>query len=223
MDYVLFGIQGAGKGTQGKILIEKIGGVYFETGGELRRLSSENSLLGEKVKSIITAGKLVPNEVVMEIVEDFITHISKEKVVEESLKNDELRVLPIIFDGIPRNQEQSDTFTALLDAHARDFIGLYFELPRQQAEYRLINRRICKNCKTVYPAVYSKNACEKCSGELITRADDNAEAIQTRINIFYNETLPVIENWKTKNCIISINADQPIEAVTKEMFNKLRN
>lgn len=211
MDYILFGIQGAGKGTQAKFLAEKTGAQYFETGGELRRLSSEDSPLGKKIKSIIDAGHLVDNDVVMEIVENFLQKTVSEKGTEGS----------IIFDGIPRNMHQSETLTALLNKYSRNFTGLYFELAREAAENRLLKRRICKSCKAVYPAMYDKPTCEKCNGELITRADDNAESIKTRIEIFYKETTPIVEKWRELGKMISINADQPIEAVTKEMVLKI--
>ncbi len=211
MDYILFGIQGAGKGTQAKFLAQQTGAQYFETGGELRRLSSEDSPLGKKIKSIIEAGHLVPNEVVMEIVANFVT-------MTVSKNSDSCS---IIFDGIPRNMEQSDTFVALLNQYNRNFTGLYFELSREAAENRLLKRRICKSCKTVYPSMYTNIVCEKCNGELITRADDNAESIKTRIEIFYKETVPVVEKWRGLDKMISINADQSIEAVTEEMKRKI--
>lgn len=213
MDYVLFGIQGSGKGTQGKIMGEKIGAVYFETGGELRRLAHENSELGRKVKSIIEAGHLVPNEVVMEIVENFVKRTSEE--------DDRNAAKTIIFDGLPRNNTQSKTFEALLQKMGRDYTGIYFELSRKDAENRLLKRRICNKCKAVYPAIYKGGACEKCNGELATRADDNADSIRTRIEIFYKETLPVIEDWAARGKMITINGSGTIEEVTEELFKKI--
>jgi len=209
MDFILFGIQGSGKGTQGKILVQKKSYQYFETGGELRRLASEDSELGKKVKSIIEAGNLVPTEVVMEIVGNFVTKVAKPGS-------------PIIFDGIPRNKEQSDQFVKLLKDMDRTFIGLYFELSREEAEQRLLARRICKNCKTVYPVTYDKQTCEACDGELITRNDDKSEAITKRLEIFYQETIPVIEEWKTNYNVITINAAPPIESVTEELLEKIK-
>ena len=205
MDYILFGIQGSGKGTQGKILAEKIAAAYFETGGELRRLSSENSDLGKKVKSIIEAGHLVPNEVVMEIVENFME------------KNGGT---PIIFDGIPRNKEQDTSLRAVLEKHNRNYTGIYFELSREEAEKRLIKRRICVKCKTVYPAFYTNEKCE-CGGELQTRSDDNEASIRTRIDIFYKETVPVVDGWKNNGKILALDAAGTIEQVTKELFEKI--
>ncbi|MBI5413079.1 nucleoside monophosphate kinase [Candidatus Peregrinibacteria bacterium] len=208
MDYTLFGIQGSGKGTQGKILGEKIGAAYFETGGELRRLAKEDSELGKKVKSIIEAGRLVPNEVVMEIVENFIKHLQKPEQ-------------PIVFDGIPRNGRQNDSLEALLKKNGREYTGIYFELSREEAENRLVKRRICSKCKTVFPAFYSEKDCEKCHGKLVTRADDNADSIRTRIEIFYKETLPVIESWDKNGRMIKVNGVGKIESVTQELLSKI--
>ena len=174
MDYVLFGIQGSGKGTQGKILAEKLKAAYFETGGELRRLAKENSPLGKKVKSIIETGRLVPNEVVMEIVENFLNNSAADAAV--------------VFDGLPRNAEQSKTFEKLLEKSGREQLGIYFELSRKEAENRLLKRRMCSACKTVFPTSYKEKSCEKCGGELASRSDDNEQSIRTRIDIFYKET-----------------------------------
>lgn len=212
MDFILFGIQGSGKGTQGKILAEKRPALYFEMGGELRRLSAEDSDLGRKVKSIIEAGHLVPTEVVMEIVRNFAITMGKKDGSESS---------SIIFDGIPRNKEQNDQFIALLHELGRAYTGIYFELSRDEAERRLLTRRMCKNCKTIYPAMYDKPVCEKCGGELMTRADDNADAIKTRLEIFYKETMPTIDEWKQEGKMISIDAAPPIDQVTSDLLEKL--
>lgn len=208
MDYILFGIQGSGKGTQGKILREKIGAAYFETGQQLRTLSSHNSPLGKKVKSIIDAGHLVPLEVVMEIVEDFVKHNAH---------------TPIIFDGIPRDSAQNERFSALLHSYGRGHTGIYFELSRSEAEYRLMKRRTCVQCKTAYPAGMPKSdACEKCSGVLQTRADDNKEAIQTRLDIFFKETVPVIEWWRIEHKLVEIDASPPIQEITPKLMSSLK-
>lgn len=206
MDYVLFGIQGSGKGTQGKILAERFSAAYFETGGELRRLSSENSELGKKVKNIIDAGHLVPNEVVMEIVENF-SHAHAGQTV--------------IWDGIPRNREQNISFEALLQKMGRQYTGMHFELSRQEAENRLLKRRICVGCKTPYPMFFKGDKCTACGGSLQTRVDDNPESIRTRLDIFEKETLPIIKEWNSKNKMISINASLPIKEVTREMLTKI--
>jgi len=209
MDFVLFGIQGSGKGTQSKFLAEKYGLKIFETGAELRALAQENSELGRKVKEITTAGNLVPTKIVMEIIENFIKRATEEDSV--------------IFDGIPRSMEQADQFEALMKKYNRDFIGIYFNLPREEAIKRLTTRRICEKCKTVYPATYKEDVCSVCGGKLTVRADDNLASIENRINAFYKETEPVIKKYASVGRIIEIDAAPPIEKVKEDMFAKVEN
>lgn len=207
MDLILFGIQGSGKGTQGKILKDRYDTLYFETGAELRRLSQEDSELGRKVKEIIEAGHLVPNEVVMEIVEDFLKNVPEDKTV--------------IFDGIPRKMEQAMSLDALLDKNGREYKAVILDLSEQVALNRLTLRRICSECKTAYPADYKNEMCERCQGELVTRSDDNPESIKTRIKAYFDETMPVINMYSGQGKLIRINGEQSIEGVSAELFNAL--
>lgn len=207
MDIVLFGIQGSGKGTLGKLVADKYGLVVFETGGELRKLSAEDSELGRKVKSIVEAGHLVPNEVVMDIIENFMGKLPAGK--------------DVLFDGIPRKMEQAETFDALLGKLGRDMLGVLIEVPEQTVMKRLTSRRLCEKCKTVYPAAYAKDTCEKCGGKLVNRSDDNPESIKTRIKAYYDETMPVIDHYKKLNKMLTMNGDMDIEGATKEIFKLL--
>lgn len=199
MDIILFGIQGSGKGTQGKLLKERYNTAYFETGAELRRLASEDSDLAKKVKDIIEAGHLVPNEVVMEIVEDFLKNVPEGQ--------------PVIFDGVPRKMVQAETLMKLLEDNNREYKALILDLSEEQALERLTKRRICSGCKEVYPASYEGDSCEKCGGELITRTDDNAESIKVRLEAFTNETMPVINMFEEKGNLIHVDASRTIEEV----------
>lgn len=201
MDIILFGIQGSGKGTQGKLLKDRYETAYFETGAELRRLASEDSDLGKKVKEIIEAGHLVPNEVVMEIVEDFLKNVPEGKSV--------------IFDGIPRKMVQAETLIKLLNDNNREYKALILDLSKEQALERLTKRRICSKCKEVYPASYAEDNCEKCEGELITRTDDNAESIKVRLQAFEDETMPVINKFEEEGNLIHVDASGTIEEVDK--------
>lgn len=206
MDLVLFGIQGSGKGTQGKFIAEKFGFETFETGAELRKLAKEESELGKKVKGIIEAGHLVPNEVVMEIIENFMNRLPSGKKV--------------LFDGIPRKMAQKKSFDALMTKLGREFAGILIQISKEEALRRLTTRRLCEKCKSVYPASYESSVCE-CGGKLTTRADDNPESIKIRLNAYENETTPVIEVYKKEGRMIEINGEQKIGEVTKETFEKL--
>lgn len=207
MDIVLLGIQGSGKGTQSKFLQDQYGLIYFETGKELRKLSSEDSELGQKVKSIIEAGHLVPSEVVMDIIADFMSKLPEGAQV--------------LFDGIPRKKDQAESFEQVLKDAGREFTCVYITLSKEEAMKRLTTRRICEKCKTVYPAMYTEPTCSACGGNLVTRSDDNPESIQNRINAFFNETTPVVEEYRARNMLIEVAGEQSIEDVTKELFSKL--
>lgn len=208
LDLVLFGRQGSGKGTQGKYLAQRYDLICFITGDELRKLSKENSELGQKIKGIVEAGHLVPNSVVMEIIEHFMKHLPQGKSV--------------LFDGIPRQMEQAQSFDALMKKLGRDFTGVVFEISEQIAIERLTQRRMCEQCKAIYPATYDKIECEACGGKLIIRSDDsNMESIQNRLNVYQNETIPVMEKYRKQNKIIEIDGEKKIEEVNEEVFKKL--
>lgn len=205
MDIILFGMQGAGKGTIGKAIAEKYKLQIFETGGALRALSQEDSELARKVKSIIEAGNLVPNEVVMEIVENFINKLPAGTNV--------------LFDGIPRKVEQAESLNALLKKNGRTYRAIILDIKEESALKRLTTRRICKACKAVYPVTFTGDKCTACGGELVTRSDDNPEAIQTRLKAYRDETVPAIELYK--DGMIKIDGEPSIEEVEKLAFEAL--
>ena len=204
MDLIFFGMQGAGKGTLGKSAAERYGMRIFETGGALRALAQEDSELGRKVKSIIEAGHLVPNEVVMEIVEDFMNKLPKNTAV--------------LFDGIPRKVEQAESLNELLKKHNRTYRAILIDIKKETAFKRLATRRVCKSCKNVYPTTYTNSLCE-CGGELVTRADDNPEAIKTRLEAFEKETIPAINIYNDN--LIRIDGEPTIKEVEILAFKAL--
>ncbi len=208
MDLVLFGMQGSGKGTQAAFIAERCGLEIFETGAELRRLAAENSDLGRKVNSIITAGHLVPTEVVMEIISNFLRQLPAGKAA--------------LFDGIPRSKDQQEAFDALMKKEGHDFLGLLIELSEKEALHRLTTRRVCSKCKAVYPAFYDKDKCEACRGELEIRHDDTPEAIRVRIDTFLEKTAPVIENYKIQGKMLVVDGEKSIEDVTKDIMEVLK-
>lgn len=180
---------------------------YFETGGELRKLAAKDTELSRKIKAILEAGKLVPNEVVMEIVEDFLKNIPQNK--------------PVIFDGIPRNEEQAKSLETLLQKHERSYMGVLMNIPREIAEERLLKRRICEKCKKVFPGNYTADICDACGGKLIKRSDDTLEAIRTRFSVFDKETMPVIERYRQEKKLIEVNGHGEMDEVQKNFTEAL--
>lgn len=200
MDYILFGIQGSGKGTQGKILAKNHGFEYFEAGGELRKFAKETSESAKKVKEIMEQGKLVPVEVIMEIVEKFAEKIDANK--------------GIVFDGIPRNEKQRELFEALMQKLGRSPQGILIEIPEEEAIRRITNRWMSKTSGKIY---MSKDlALQECPEEdIYQRADDNEESIKVRLAAYREETMPVINWYKKGGRLIVVNGTPPVEEVCK--------
>ncbi len=208
MDLVLFGMQGSGKGTQSQRIAEHCGLQIFETGAELRRLGSDGSDLGIKVKGIIESGRLVPTEVVMEIIADFLHKLPAGKSA--------------LFDGIPRSDDQKKLFDELMLKEGRSFKGLLIELSEPEAVKRLTTRRMCPACKTIYPAAYTAETCEKDGSTLITRQDDTPDAIRVRLDTFLEKTVPVLEAYKTDGKMLIVNGEKSIDEVTVDIQEVLK-
>ncbi|PIQ77942.1 adenylate kinase [Candidatus Peregrinibacteria bacterium CG11_big_fil_rev_8_21_14_0_20_41_10] len=184
MDYFFFGIQGSGKGTQTKLLGQNYNIPVFETGHELRTMAMQDTELGRRVKQTIEGGDLVTNEIVMEIVEAFIS-------TNEDAKH-------LIFDGIPRNKDQQAMLHQLLENHGRDYSAVLITLTKPEAMTRLLKR-----------------------AEIEGRADDTEEGIEKRINIFFEQTEPLLSHYRQNHQLIEIKGDQTVEAVYTEEVAKL--
>lgn len=126
MDLVLFGIQGSGKGTQAKRLAAEFDYDIFEAGGELRKIAALGSALGLKVKSFIDAGRLVPHEIIMQVVREAILQRPRTK--------------KILFDGIPRDTDQQRDFDKVMSETGRDFICVQILISDEEAVHRILGR-----------------------------------------------------------------------------------
>ena len=204
----MFGRQGSGKGTQGKYFADRYHLTPFVMGDELRKLATEDSELGKKVKSIIEAGHLVSDDVVMEIIENFINGLKPGTNV--------------MFDGIPRKIGQAEKFDALMEKNHRNTKGVILNISEETAIRRLTSRRMCSQCKAIFPANYDKPFCKTCGGTLESREDDsNMDSIRNRLNAFNNETMPVIERYRKEGKLIELNGEPDIDQVNTEAFPKL--
>ena len=184
-DLILVGIQGSGKGTQGKLLSENFGYHIFVTGDELRAIAKSDTDLGREVKTITERGDLVSNQIVMKIVQNFV----------ENLEGD----TPVIFDGIPRSEDQRQTLEALLQAAGRDFEVLEIQLSEEVAFDRLMKR-----------------------AELEGRADDNPDSIRKRIANFHEHTAPMLSTWEAAGRLKSIDGAKNIKDGHQEVIEVLQ-
>jgi len=202
---ILFiGPQASGKGTQAEIIAQKKGFVHISTGDLLRVAQGK---LKEKVDSYINEGKLVPDELILEIL--------KHRMNQPDCKKG------IILDGFPRNLEQARDLEKIAK------IDKIFEISisDKTAKKRLMGRWNCPRCKTAYniitePKPKKDKICDICNIPLFQREDDkNEKAINKRLKIYHEETEPILEKFKNK--VIKINAEQKIEKIREDILTKL--
>ena len=200
-NYIFFGLQGSGKGTQAKIIAEKFGLCHISTGDLLRNAGGE---LREKADEYMNAGKLVPDEIVLEL-------------LQEKLKSSECEK-GFILDGYPRNLAQSEE----LDKIVKIDNAFNIIISDDEAVRRLSSRISCVKCGTVFNLITNppkeEMKCDKCGGELIRRADDVEEAIRKRLEIYHQETKILLKKYST----IPVNGEQLIEKVTEDIMKAIK-
>ncbi|MDR2605960.1 MAG: adenylate kinase [Oscillospiraceae bacterium] len=204
MKIVLLGPPGAGKGTQAAKLTELTKVPALSTGDMLRAAVREGTKIGLEAKSYMDSGKLVPNGVIMQIVKEFLdTDVCKDGC---------------ILDGMPRNLVQAEGLDALgveIDA------ALSLEISDAEIEARMSSRRVCPECGAVFSVAVNPpkqdGVCDKCGAALIIRDDDKPETVRNRLKVYHEETEPIIDYYRAKGKLKTIDATQSIEEVNKAL------
>ena len=211
MKIILLGPQGSGKGTQAKFISEKFKIPHISTGDIFRKNIKEGTELGKEVTSYLNSGKLVPDELT-------------NKLVESRIKEDDCKD-GFILDGFPRNIAQAE----FLDSITKIDYSVDVEIPDQEVVFRLEGRRTCSNkeCGAIYnlntsPKPKENNKCDKCGSDLFQRDDDKPEAIKKRLEIYHQQTSPLIEYYQKKGILIKIDGEQDIEKVSEDIFSALK-
>lgn len=212
---ILLGRQGCGKGTQAKMLVKEFGYNYIGSGDILRAFFNGSGFSAAKTKTVVNKGGYVPTPIIFRLWMDKL----------ESLK-DLGKEQGIIFDGSPRKMLEALLLDQTLEWYEWDnqLKVILIDISREEAENRLMKRRICQNCGKAIPWVgdYKEmTKCDQCGGPLVTRADDTPEGIKSRLDLFETETLPVINHYKEANKLIVVNGAQSIDNVYKELLTHL--
>lgn len=208
MRIVLLGAPGAGKGTQAKKLIDKYAIPQISTGDILRKAVADGTPLGKEAKSFMDKGELVPDTVVIGL-------------IQERLKQDDTKK-GYILDGFPRNTVQAETLDKMLKELGMPLdSALSVDVPKDDLMKRLTGRRTCKKCQQMYNIYFSQSkkegVCDKCGGELFQRDDDKEATIKKRLDVYEAQTAPLIDYYKNKGMLKSISGTGSID----EIFSKV--
>ncbi|MBI3818396.1 MAG: adenylate kinase [Planctomycetes bacterium] len=211
---VFLGPPGAGKGTQASKLASSRQAAHIATGELFRASVAEGNELGRKVKEYLSAGKLVPDDLVIELVDWRLRRPDAERA--------------FVLDGFPRTVNQAQTLDRLLADRGLSLASVVlFEITDAVLVERASGRLICRGCGTPYNAASappkSPGICDKCGQPLYRRDDDRPDVVSERLRVYRQQTEPLIEFYTNKTILHKLNADRPIDVVSREldrMFQK---
>ena len=204
MKIIMLGAPGAGKGTQAKKIAAKYEIPHISTGDIFRANIKEGTELGKKAKTYMDQGLLVPDELVVDLVVD--------RVKQDDCSNG------YVLDGFPRTIPQAEALDKALAAmgEAMDY-AINVEVPDGNIVRRMSGRRACVDCGATYHIVYAptkeENVCDNCHGELILREDDKPETVQKRLNVYHEQTQPLIDYYTGKDILVEVDGTVDIDDV----------
>ena len=220
MIIIMLGAPGTGKGTVAGILQEKLGIKQVSTGDIFRKNIKEGTKLGKLSKEYMDQGKLVPDEITIEIIKD--------RLNEQDVENG------VILDGFPRTVEQAKALDKMLAERGQKVDKVInLSTPEQEIIERIVNRRICSNqeCRKIYNLILNppkvEGICDRCGSKLITRKDDTEETVKARIKDYNIETKPLIEFYQNKGIlethVVSVSINHLGQDVAHEVVEEIKN
>jgi len=205
--YVIMGVQGSGKGTQSHLLAAGLGLVHISVGDIFRWNVQNHTKLGAQVRRVMAAGELVGDDLV-------------ESVVRSRLTEHDWNY-GFIIDGFPRNGPQAEFF---LESYDIDGV-IVLDLPDSEVRRRVLNRRLCADCGINYNLIDSTpevpGKCDACGGDLVTREDDTEEALAVRLRNYHEKTNPVLDLFRRKEYVITVDARPAPEVIQAEIRQQL--
>jgi adenylate kinase len=212
MRLILLGAPGSGKGTQAKNIAEKVGITHVASGDIFRAAATRGDELGKQAKSYMDKGLLVPDEITIKMILERIAAPDCAKGV--------------MLDGFPRTLEQAKALDKALKQKKQAIDRVfYINVSTDELVRRLSGRFICRKCQAPYHKVSSPpkvaGKCDKCGGELYQRADDTAETVKKRIDVYTKETSPLIDYYKKSKKLVEIKGEGNIDDITKNIVAAL--
>lgn len=212
MNLILLGAPGAGKGTQGKTLSESYSIPQISTGDILRANVRNKTPLGLKAREYMDKGALVPDDVVVNMVVD--------RIRQDDCANG------FILDGFPRNLNQASVLETTLKGMGKKIdLAIGIDVEKKELVRRLSGRRVCRKCGASYHVIFNPpvniGMCDKCGSEIYQRDDDKEETIEARLNVYEQETMPLIEFYSAKGLYRSIDGIGPVDKITKAITDAI--
>ena len=205
--YVIMGVQGSGKGTQSQLLASDLDLVHISVGDIFRWNVQHHTKMGAQVRRIMAEGNLVGDEMAESVVRDRLTQHDWN--------------YGFIIDGFPRNERQADFF---LESYDIDGV-IHLDLPDSEVRRRVLSRRLCADCGMDYSTLASSpreaGQCDSCGGQLTTREDDNEQALAVRLKDYHEKTNPVLDLFRGKEYVITVDARPGPNVVQQEIRRKL--
>lgn len=206
--FIIMGVQGCGKGTQAKLLAKQFDLVHICVGDIFRWHIQSHTKLGARIVRLTTAGELVGDDIV-------------EEIVRGRLEQHDWN-FGFILDGFPRNRRQAEFFLESYDIDAVIQINLSDDIVMQ----RVLNRRICGKCGLDYNLIFHRPAnpelCDVCGGTLVARADDTVLALQSRLRDYHGKTKPILELFSRKELVVEVEGSQTADQVQAEIRERLK-
>jgi adenylate kinase len=212
MKIIMLGAPGAGKGTQAKMIADKCSIPHISTGDIFRANIKNGTELGAKAKSYMDKGLLVPDELVCDLVVDRIQQADCEK--------------GYILDGFPRTIPQAEALEAALNAIEQKLdYAIDIEVPDENIINRMAGRRACVGCGATYHVVFNptkvEGKCDACGEGLILRDDDKPETVKKRLDVYHEQTKPLIDFYAERNVLTAVDGTQSMEKVFEDIMNIL--
>lgn len=212
MNVILVGPPGAGKGTQAAVLEARTKLAHIASGELFRHHMRQETELGLLARSYVDRGELVPDEVVINMIMERITQPDCEHGV--------------IFDGFPRTKEQAAALERMLRDHDQGIdVVIFLNAPRDILLKRIVGRQTCRVCQTPYNIYYTppkgEGVCDVCDGDLYTRSDDNMETARHRLDVYFQQTMPLIEHYRAQEQLHAVDGLGNVHDVTMRLVHEL--
>ena len=209
---ILLGPPGAGKGTQAAKIVEKYGIPHISTGDIFRENIKNGTELGKKAQEYMNRGELVPDDLVIEI--------ATTRLLEDDCKNG------FLLDGFPRTVYQAEKLDEFLQSHDSKIDNVIdIAVGKDELIERLTGRRVCKSCGASFHVVNippkQEGICDYCGGELIQRADDNLETVTNRIDVYEDQTMPLIDYYEKAGTLTHIDGSTGLDNVFADIVSAL--